>query len=161
MLGTEKRPRRSWTIWEEGGQYPHVIIELLSDSTAKIDRGLKKTLYQNVFRTPDYFWFDPHSLEFQGFHLVDGLYQPIEPNEQGHLWSQQLGLFLGINDRRLRFFMPDGTLVPTPEESAESVMLELEGERQRANAESDRANVESDRVTKLVAKLRELGVEPD
>ena len=161
VLGTEKRPRRSWTIWEEGGQYPHIIIELLSDSTAKTDRGLKKTLYQNVFRTPDYFWFDPHNLEFQGFHLVDGLYQPIEANEQGHLWSQQLGLFLGINDRRLRFFMPDGTLVPTPEESAESVMLELEGERQRANAESQRANAESDRVIKLVAKLRELGVEPD
>ena len=43
--------------------------------------------------------------------------------------------------------MPDGSLVPTPEESAESVMLELEAER--------------DRVIKLVAKLRELGVEPD
>jgi Uma2 family endonuclease len=142
VLGTEKRPRKSWTIWEENGQYPHIIIELLSDSTAKTDRGFKKTLYENVFRTPDYFWFDPNptSLEFQGFHLMDGSYQALVPNEVGHLWSQQLGLFLGIHDQQLRFFMPDGTLVSTPEETAAAALAE--------NA-------------RLVAKLQALGIEPD
>jgi len=39
------------------GKYPNLIVEILSDSTAAIDRGLKKQLYQ-AFRTPDYFWFD-------------------------------------------------------------------------------------------------------
>jgi Uma2 family endonuclease len=140
VLGTEKRERRSWTIWEEGGQYPHIIIELLSDSTAAVDRGFKKTLYQNVFRTPDYFWFDPHSLEFAGFHLVDGTYEALEPNGAGHFWSQQLGLFLGIHAEQLRFFTAEGILVPTPEESAAAAQLQ--------NA-------------RLIAKLRELGVEPD
>jgi len=38
VLGTEKRPRKSWTVWEENGQYPHVIVELLSESTATTDR---------------------------------------------------------------------------------------------------------------------------
>lgn len=41
VLETEKRPRKSWTVWEEDGKYPNVIVELLSDSTAKIDRELK------------------------------------------------------------------------------------------------------------------------
>jgi Uma2 family endonuclease len=155
VLGTEKRPRKSWVIWEEDGQYPHIIIELLSDSTAKTDdlrsvedhRGFKKTLYANVFRTPDYFWFDPASLEFQGFHLLDGAYEALEPNALGHLWSQQLGLFLGIHAETLRFFLPDGTLVPTPEETAE--------------AEYQRTEAEQQRNERLVAQLRALGVEPD
>ena len=67
VLNTEKRPRKSWVVWGEKGQYPHVIVEILSDYTAKIDRTNKKELYQNIFRTPNYFWFDPVSLEFQGF----------------------------------------------------------------------------------------------
>jgi Uma2 family endonuclease len=196
VLGTENRERRSWTIWEENGQYPHIIIELLSDSTAAVDRGLKKTLYQNVFRTHDYFWFDPQSLEFAGFHLLDGTYQALEANAAGHLWSQQLGLFLGIHESKLRFFTPDGLLVPTPEESAEAENQRAEAESQRAEAESQRAEAESQRAEaesqraeaerqraeaesqraeaerqraeaaqqqneRLIAKLRELGVEPD
>jgi Uma2 family endonuclease len=40
VLGTEKRPRKSWMVWEEEGRYPNVIVELLSDSTAKNDQGM-------------------------------------------------------------------------------------------------------------------------
>jgi len=118
VLNTEKKPRRSWSIWDEDGKYPNVIVELLSPSTAANDRGLKKQLYQDTFRTFDYFWFDPHTLEFAGFHLVDGKYQPLEPNSQGCLWSQQLELFLGVYNSQLRFFTADGKLVATPEEIA-------------------------------------------
>ncbi|GAB4460617.1 MAG: hypothetical protein OHK0037_08120 [Elainellaceae cyanobacterium] len=118
VLGAEKRPRKSWVVWEEDGKYPNVIIELLSPSTASTDRSLKKQIYQDTFRTPDYFWFDPNTQEFQGFHLVDGAYQDLPPNAQGHLWSQQLQLWLGVVAGQLRFFTPEGELVPTPEESA-------------------------------------------
>jgi Uma2 family endonuclease len=110
VLGTERKPRKSWAIWEEGGKYPNFIIEILSSSTAIVDRNQKKDLYQDTFRTPDYFWFDPYTLEFQGFHLVDGLYQPLQPNANGWLWSQQLGLYLGIEQQQLRFFTSEGTL---------------------------------------------------
>ncbi len=48
----------------------------------------------------------------QGFHLVEGEYQEIQPNQQGWLWSQQLQLFLGINQNQLRFFTDEGELVP-------------------------------------------------
>ncbi|MFQ3615827.1 MAG: Uma2 family endonuclease [Cyanobacteriota bacterium] len=147
VLGTERRPRKSWTLWEEDGKYPNVIVELLSDSTASIDRGLKKEIYQDTFRTLEYFWFDPVSLEFEGFSLVRGRYEPIAPNDQGRRWSDQLQLFLGIYDEQLRFFRPDGSLVPTPEEAARI-------EQQRADAEQQRGD-------RLAEKLRELGVDPD
>ncbi|MEH1938708.1 MAG: Uma2 family endonuclease [Nostoc sp.] len=140
VLGTERKPRKSWVVWEEDGKYPNLIIEILSDSTGDTDKGLKKQIYQDIFRTPDYFWFDPETLEFSGYHLLDGKYQPLEPNSQGWLWSQQLGLYLGVYQEKLRFFTPEGELVPTPEEVAQQ-------EKQR----SDR----------LAAKLRELNIDPD
>lgn len=118
VLNTERKSRRSWAIWDEDGKYPNVIVELLSPSTAATDKGLKKEIYQDTFRTFDYFWFDPQTLDFAGFHLIEGKYQPLEPNPEGWLWSQQLELFLGIYNSQLRFFTADGKLVPTPEESA-------------------------------------------
>jgi Uma2 family endonuclease len=137
VLSTEKRDRRSWTIWEEGGKYPNVVIELLSNSTATVDKSEKKDLYQDVWRVPDYFWFHPEMMEFAGFHLVNGRYEPIVPTEDGKLWSEQLGLYLGIHERQLRWFTEQGRLIPLPEEQ----------ERQRAE--------------QLEALLRAQGIDPN
>lgn len=133
VLGTERKPRKSWVVWAENGQYPNVIVEIISPSTAEVDKGLKKNIYQNIFRTPEYFWFDPNGLELAGFLLVGGQYHPLEANSQGWLWSQQLELFLGVQNGQLRFFMQEGQLVPTPAEIAET----------------------------LAAQLRDLGIEPN
>jgi Uma2 family endonuclease len=151
VLGTERKPRKSWVLWAENGKYPNVIVEILSDSTAAVDRGLKKQLYQDTFRTPDYFWFDPNSLEFVGFHLVDGQYQPIELNLEGWLWSQQLELYLGIHEQTLRLFTAEGQLVLT----------EAEYERQQKELAQQRAEQEAQRAERLAAKLRELNIDPD
>ncbi len=150
VLGTERKPRKSWVVWEEDGKYPNLILEILSNSTGDTDKGLKKQIYQDIFRTPDYFWFDPETLEFTGFHLLDGKYKLLEPNLQGWLWSQQLGLYLGVYQEKLRFFTPEAELVPTPEEVA-----------QQAEQEKQRANQEKQRSDRLAAKLRELNIDPD
>ncbi|RMG07833.1 MAG: Uma2 family endonuclease [Cyanobacteria bacterium J055] len=147
VLGTENRPRRSWMLWAEEGKYPNVIVEMLSNSTAQVDRHEKKQLYQNTFRTPEYFWFHPDTLEFQGFRLVSSQYRDIEPTEAGWLWSEQLELFLGIHNSQLRFWSAAGELVPTPEERAEN-------ERQQ----KERAQQE---IKKLREQLRSLGTDPD
>ena len=155
VLGTpHNQERKSWVVWQEGGKYPNVIIEILSESTAQIDREEKKQIYQDIFRTPDYFWFDPESLEFQGFTLIRGRYEPIEPTEQGWLWSQELGLYLGIHQQQLRYFTPDEELVPTPEEAAKQ-------EKQRAEQEKQRAEQEKQRAEQLEKRLRSLGFEPN
>lgn len=144
VLGAEKKDRRSWVVWQEGGKYPNIIVELLSDSTALVDRGLKKQIYQDIFRTPDYFWFDPASLEFQGFTLHSGAYEAIEPNELGWLWSKQLGLYLGVRDNQLRFFTSEKQLVLLPEEELSQAVDE---ERLRAD--------------RLAAQIRQMGMEPE
>lgn len=154
VLGTEHKPRKSWVVWEENGKYPNVIVEILSGSTAATDRGFKKKLYQDTFRTPDYFWFDPETLEFAGFFLTSGQYQPIEPNAQGWLWSQQLGLYLGIYENKLRFFTTDGQLVSSPQETAEIAQQQAERAQQQAEEERRQKDL-------LLAKLRERGIDPN
>ncbi len=154
VLGTERKPRKSWVVWHENGLYPNIIIELLSESTAKVDRGLKKQIYQDTFHTPEYFWFDPDSLEFVGFCLINGTYQPIEPNAQGWMWSQQLELYLGIHEQKLRFFTAVGLLVPTPMEVAQQ-------QTQLAQQQTQLAAQQTQKVETLAVKLRELGIDPD
>ena len=150
VLGTERRPRRSWTVWDEDGRYPNVIVEILSTSTAAIDRGLKKQIYQDVFRTPDYFWFDPDTHELAGFHLVDGQYEPLSPDATGRLRSAQLGLFLAVHEDTLRLFSAEGALLPAARELAQQV----ETAEQRVETVERRSAL-------LAEKLRELGVDPD
>ena len=138
-------------MWQEEGKYPNVIVELPSESTTEMDQGFKKTLYQYTFRTPDYFWFDPESLEFQGFHLVDGEYQMLTPTTEGWLQSQPLELYLGIHEGKLRFFTSEKKLVLLPEEDANQ---QLEQERQQLEQERQRAN-------RLAEQLRAAGIDPE
>ncbi|NCS80119.1 MAG: Uma2 family endonuclease [Microcystis aeruginosa K13-07] len=152
VLDTEKRPRKSWVVWGEQGKYPNVIVEILSDSTANIDRNNKKILYQNTFRTPNYFWFDPNTLELQGFTILEGQYQAISANEQGYLWSEQLGLYLGIFERKLRYFSVD---VEKEQERQAKEQALLEKEQALLEKEQERQAKE-----RLAAKLRELGINP-
>jgi Uma2 family endonuclease len=160
-LDTQPHPRKSWMVWEEDGKYPNVIVELLSESTAEVDRGLKKQLYAETFRTPEYFWFDPDSQEFEGFALIRGQYQPIERTEQEWRWSEQLQLYLGVHNSQLRFFEASGELVPTPAEAA------ILAQEKAALAQGEAAVVEraltseQERSAKLAAKLRELGIDPE
>ncbi len=122
-------PRQGWVVWEEGGRYPDVIVELMSSSTAEVDTGVKKTIYEQVFKTRNYFVFDPFNPNsLQGWHLdANQRYQPLEPNEQGWLWCQTLGFWLGTwegtIDREpavwLRLYDQAGNLAPLPEEAAE------------------------------------------
>ncbi len=164
-LGVEgDRERQGWVVWEEEGRYPDVIVELLSPSTAKIDKGVKKDLYEQVFKTPDYFVFDPFdpsSLEGWRLDLAQG-YQPLSPNEQGWLWCESLGLWLGLwegaIDREpvngvcqwLRLYDAQGNLMPLPEEAAQ----------QQAEQEKQRGEQEKQRADRLAEKLRELGIDP-
>ncbi|KYC39080.1 hypothetical protein WA1_34405 [Scytonema hofmannii PCC 7110] len=151
---TEKRPRTSWVVWEEDGRYPDLIIELLSDSTANVDRKLKKNLYQNRFHTPEYFWFSPESLEFMGFEMVGNQYQEIVSDARGWRWSQVLGLYLGVESGKLRYFTRDGDLVPTPEEAAIAA-------QKRATETEMLLEQERMRSLQLAEQLRLLGIAPE
>ena len=121
-----RRIRESWIVWEEDGQYPNLIIELLSRTTAAADLGPKKDLYERTFKTPEYFCFDPETGHLRGWRLGEDGYTELSPDEAGRFESRQLGLFLGtargtyqrMEALWLRWFERSGAMVPTAEERA-------------------------------------------
>ncbi|WP_448561319.1 Uma2 family endonuclease [Trichothermofontia sp.] len=140
VLGVDgTRSRQGWVVWDEEGCYPDVIVELMSPATAAIDTGVKKDPYAHTFKTRHYFVFDPFDpTSLQGWQLdTRWHYQPLTPNEQGWLWCETLGFWLGqwegTIDREtaiwLRFYDANGQLVLLPEEAAQQ---QAEAERQRA-----------------------------
>ena len=160
------RERQCWVSWEEGGRLPDVIVELLSPSTAEIDRTDKVDLYGRVFRTSEYYLYEPETRTLEGLRLADRFYQSMEPDAQGRLWSERLGSFLGVwhgvrEDREqdwVRLFRPDGSLVLTGEERAEMEHQRAEAERQRAEAERQRAEAAEAEIARLRSLLEGRGV---
>ena len=147
------REREAWIAWEEGGRLPDVIVEMLSPKTAKKDRTEKKDLYAQVFGTAEYFLYDPMTRTLEGFRLAGRSYRPLQPDENGRLWSEQWGLYLGLwhgvvegkRDEWVRLFRPDGSLVPTRDEA----------EQHRAEAAQQRAEAAEAEVARLKALLAE------
>ncbi len=156
VLNTDPRERDSWVVWQEDNRYPNLIIEILSKATAKTDRTTKKTLYQDKFTTPEYFWFHPKTLEFEGFRLVGGKYQPIEVNPQGWRWSEELGLYLGVYERQLRYFTEEGEIVPI---LAEQLTVERQ-QRELAQQQAQLAQQKLADMEALLAHYRESLGEP-
>lgn len=156
-----KRERQGWVTWEEEGRFPDVIVELMSPSTAKVDREVKKKLYERTFHTAEYYIYDPFdSNSLQGWHLDEKQrYQPLIPNEQGWLWSETLELWLGNWSGSIRREPPQGTChwLRFYDQQANLILLPQEiaiQERQRAEQEQQRAE-------RLAERLRQLGEDPD
>ncbi len=161
------RERQGWVLWEESGRYPDVIVELMSPSTTQIDLGVKKLLYERTFHTAEYYVYDPFNpRSLAGWRLDNSQsYQACEPNQQGWLWCEKLGLWLGTWDgclRRepmagtvawLRFYHPDGSLVLLPEEIAQQA-------QERADQAEERADQAEERAARLAARLQALGEDP-
>jgi hypothetical protein len=115
----------------------------MSDSTATVDITTKKDLYERTFKTPDYFVYDPFDPDaLQGWHLdLDEGYREIAANEQGWLWCQRLGLWLGtwqgtIDTEEavwLRFYDQEGNLVPYRKKQLNNRLRQLNNRLRRLN----------------------------
>ncbi|QTA90813.1 Uma2 family endonuclease [Desulfonema magnum] len=139
VMDVENRERKSWVVWQEGMRFPDVIIELLSDSTRTTDKTVKKELYSRIFRTPEYYIYDPFSQEFEGFWLKKSTYESVQPDKEKRIYSSEAGLYLVIKDDWLRWMTPDGHVLPThlelyrhSEQKLESAEQKIYEERQRA-----------------------------
>ncbi|HXG22649.1 MAG TPA: Uma2 family endonuclease [Methylomirabilota bacterium] len=141
VLDVDNRERKSWVVWQEGMRFPDVIIELLSDSTREVDKGEKKTLYERVFHTGEYYLYDPFSQEFIGYHLhgPHPHYIEVQPDATGKIFSPTVGLYLVVRNGWLRWMTPEGAIVPSPMELAEQEHQRAEQEHQRAEQEHQRA----------------------
>jgi hypothetical protein len=98
------------------------------------------------------------------YHLVDGFYRLIAPNQHGRypisILNVELGLWEGCypsqaqSARWLRWWDFQNNLLLTGQEQAQI-------ERQRAEVERQRAEAERQRADFLAAYLRSQGIDPD
>lgn len=142
------RQQHKWVTWLEEWRLPTLIVEMLSPTTEREDRGRKFRLYRDVFRTPDYFLLDTDTGGVEAYHLKAGEYVRAR-TRRGLFPCQSLPLYLGMHDGWLRFFDKKGKLVPTAAEIAES-------EKTRAEMEKARADALGDEVRRLQEELRRL-----
>jgi len=166
--------RDAWIAWEEDSRLPDVVIELMSPSTAEVDLTTKKDIYERKLKTQDYFVYNPKNPNsLRGWQLINRRYQSLSPNQQGRLYCESLGLWLGIWEGKiensqgtwLRFFDADGNLVLMGDE-AETKRAELERqqkelEQQQKEEVIQQLKIEKQQKERLAAKLRELGIDPD
>lgn len=136
VLNTSRRERRAWVVWEENGQTPDVVIELLSEQTEHVDRGEKMRVYARSLKIGEYFLFDPFSGVLEGYELdvLRARYVPKLPGSDGRLRCEQLDLYLGkvkstlhgVEAEWLRWQHASGSVLELPVERADA-------ERQRAD----------------------------
>ena len=149
VLDTIRRERKSWVVWQEQGRTPDVVIELISESTEKVDRGDKMRIYAQLLHVPHYYLFDPLTGVLEGYALdvTKGRYMPMQPGPGGELPSPRLGLRLGV--RRsihqgieadwLRWIDESGRALPTPEEQARAAEEQARAAEEQARAAKEQA----------------------
>jgi Uma2 family endonuclease len=160
--------RDKWVLWSEGGKYPDLVIEFLSPSTAKLDRTVKKDLYQNSWKVTEYFCYEPDLGQLEGWKLVGGRYEALAPDERGWMWSEQLGMWLGkwsgefqdVETAWLRPYDRDGQLIlfvgEAERQRAEQAERRAEQAERRAEQERAKAEAIEEEFNRLKARVAEL-----
>jgi Uma2 family endonuclease len=154
----DDRLRRSYVLWQEIIS-PLIVLEFVSGNGQEERDNTpyegKFWVYEQAIRVPFYGIYEADRASVEVYHLVDGRYRLLAPNDRGHYPISALEIELGIWQGNyqnaflpwLRWWDSQGNLLLTGEERAER-------EAQRAN----RAEHENDR---LRAQLKALGIEPD
>jgi len=139
VFETFKTSRRIWKIWEEG-KPQDVIFEVTSKKSRWEDQGTKKALYAGL-GVGEYFLFDPLQEylkpPLQGFRLHGESYAPIEPDADGALRSERLGLKLRLDKDVVALQTTEGRHLLRPGEIAIR-QEEMAKELQRLREEIER-----------------------
>jgi Uma2 family endonuclease len=146
------RYRDSWIAWAEGGRLPDVIFELLSTTTEQADLGKKKQLYEQVFRTAEYFCIGYAVDRLLGWRLMGGVYVPIAPDAHGRLWSETLGVAIGpwrgpifTQDHTWpRFYTAEGDLILLHDEAAQAQADAAQAQAEAAQAQAEAAQAQAE-----------------
>jgi hypothetical protein len=159
--------RRRYTPNLEGNPVG-VVMEFLSDTEAgeysirpSFPYG-KLFFYEKILKVPTYVIFESLAVVLEVRQLQDNQYVVQQPTEEGRYWIPELELFLGIwHGTRLGLTIPwlrwwdkSGHLLSWSSEQAEQ-------ERQRADAIANQLEEERQRNQMLMAKLQELGIDPN
>jgi len=176
----EQQGVKSWKMLLPNRPAPTVVFEICSEKSINDDLVEKPEKYGRL-GVKEYFAYDPNEQALRkkaGERLYGWRYTwngdaaPIEPDEQGRMWSEELESWLVADGGYLRLYDHTGAMRLTKGEAeregrlaeyqrAERERMEKEAEYQRA--ERERMEKEAERMEKEAAwaKLRELGIDPE
>ena len=139
------RPRSQFDVAAEGVR-PRLIVEVVSPATRPND-VIDKVEHYHRYRVPLYVILDREREDnpprLIGYHWRPRRYVPLPPEDDGRLWLEPVGLYLGVRDGRVVAYDGD-----TGEELGDytAVSAALAAEQQRADAEHERADGEKQRA---------------
>ncbi len=172
--------RRSYVLWKESIA-PLIAIEFVSGNGAEerdatppseTEKAGKFWVYEQAIRIPFYVIFDTWKDDLEAYHLVDGRYVQMQPNERGHFAIAPMGVELGLKLENgvswLRWWDESGNLLLTGDEralQAEAIADEQRMIADQASLAQQQAEVIADQERqqkeKLANYLRSIGVDPD
>jgi len=155
----DPRRRKVFKIWEEG-RGPNFVLETTSSSTRREDKGKKKKLYAEL-KVPEYFLYDPLGEwldpPLQGFRLVGDEYVPLEPDAEGRIVSEELGVAFKLEEGQLAMFdIATGKRLLSDEEAAADAEERAAEAGQRAAEAGQRAAEAERRLTREAAARKAL-----
>jgi Uma2 family endonuclease len=132
---------------------------LVSTPAAEATKPGKFWVYERIMRIPYYGIYVMTNSTLEVYHLVDGAYQLLKPNDRGHYpippLTVELGLWQGAYQNQeqlwLRWWDEQGNLLLIGDERARLEEQRTEQERQRAEQERQRA----EQAEALLAQERE------
>jgi len=167
VLGTTKRDRASYMLWEEP-KGPDFVLEITSRSTRTKDQGPKRGTYA-FLGVREYFQYDPtHDYlvpALQGARLVAGSYQALLPTTLPDgtlvLHSEVLGFDVRLEEGTLRFYDPVTGQKLLSHAEIEQALRAVEQARreaeERAGREEAARQAAEARIAELEARLRAQG----
>ena len=148
-FGVGKKERRTYQIWNEG-KPPDFVLEFSSPNTYRRDQNEKKHLYAEI-GILEYFLYDPERrllpTPILGYRLVDDEYIDIQPDVDGNVYSETLGLELRLRGDEFGFYDLNNDLwLETPAEAAENRAVQAENRVEEAEAELIQLREEIERL---------------
>jgi Uma2 family endonuclease len=170
VFGRPKGYRGSYKQWEEDGLAPQVVFEVRSPANG-FKEMLDKLAFYEAHGVEEYYTYDPdpERNDLTGFQRQEERLRPID--EMNGWVSPRLEIRFDMSGEELRIFAPDGQpfvsfsdLQQQREQAeqratqAEQRATQAEQEREAERAARQQAEQERER---LMARLREMGVEPE
>ncbi|MBL8208657.1 MAG: Uma2 family endonuclease [Blastocatellia bacterium] len=168
IFGRPKGHRGSYKQWEEAGIAPQIAFEILSPGNTWREMNEKRLFYER-YGVQEYYEYDPDEGRLQIWLREDDLLRPVA--FVGAWRSPLLDITMRVEaDGELSVYFPDGRkFLPPVELQTELWRVEAEAARERARAEQEHLRAEQERKraeqveqdnARLIAKLRELGIDP-
>jgi Uma2 family endonuclease len=168
-FGRPKGDRGSYKQWEEAGIPPQVVFEILSPGN-KLNEMAAKLAFYDRHDVEEYYIYDPDTNALSGWERADGYLTEIPVMQD---WSSpRLGIRFDLSTPpELQIYRPDEEPFLSFEQVSqqlEATTSQLENTTRELNtiaqtlSETEQTLVaQTDRNQRLIAKLQELGIDPD